>query len=319
MDYNSEPTHLKRVVIKEELVAITGDFINAIILNQFMYWSERVKDFDKLLIEEQKIATKEGVTLNVEIKNGWIYKKAEELIEETMIDISQSSMRTRIKKLIEQGFLFERNNPLYKWDHTKQYRVNFNQVKKSLEDKGYTLQEYKMPENGAATESQNLRYEPQPTADRISNSELRNSNSEEQYQRLLTEITLDKKVSKKESAAKKTTKEVKKSFNGIIEEYTDNEELRKMLRAFVQMRAYIKKPLTNTGLELLLEELDKLSDNVYEKINIVSESVMKSWKGFFPLKGNQVAKVNSSEASYSIEEFEKYNILDYLNANKASS
>ena len=44
----SEPKKLKRVVIKEELFALTGDFKEAIILNQFIYWSERIRDFDKL-------------------------------------------------------------------------------------------------------------------------------------------------------------------------------------------------------------------------------------------------------------------------------
>jgi len=39
---------LKRIVIKEELVVLTGDYRKAILLNQFLYWSERVKDFDKL-------------------------------------------------------------------------------------------------------------------------------------------------------------------------------------------------------------------------------------------------------------------------------
>jgi hypothetical protein len=47
---------LKRVVIKEELVALTGDIIEAIILNQFLYWSERVEDFDKFIMEEKETA-----------------------------------------------------------------------------------------------------------------------------------------------------------------------------------------------------------------------------------------------------------------------
>ncbi len=48
-----EPSPLKRVVIKEELVALTGDATKAIILNQLLYWSQRTRDFDKFLDEEK--------------------------------------------------------------------------------------------------------------------------------------------------------------------------------------------------------------------------------------------------------------------------
>lgn len=57
-------TRLKRMVIKEELVDLTGDFKLAIVLNQMMYWSERVHDFDLFLQEENeklnKLALEQG-------------------------------------------------------------------------------------------------------------------------------------------------------------------------------------------------------------------------------------------------------------------
>ena len=40
---------IKKVVLREDLLAITGDFRKAIILNQFIYWSERVSDADKFI------------------------------------------------------------------------------------------------------------------------------------------------------------------------------------------------------------------------------------------------------------------------------
>ena len=45
----NEPRRLKRVVIKEELVELTGDFVKAVLLQQMLYWSERVQDFKQLL------------------------------------------------------------------------------------------------------------------------------------------------------------------------------------------------------------------------------------------------------------------------------
>lgn len=184
-----EVKRLKRAVIKEEFVTITKDFILAVILNQFVYWSDRVNDFDKMIEEERKIASKEGIELNQPLKHGWIYKKAEELIEETMLGISQTSMRNKIKLLVKMGFLTERDNPNYKWDHTKQYRVNFQKLKDELSKHGYSLQGYKVLENPENIESQNLSFEAQTEKDRISKFELHNSEFEEQYQRLHSEIT----------------------------------------------------------------------------------------------------------------------------------
>jgi len=66
---------LKRVVIQEELVALTGDHLNALILKQFLYWGERVQDFDKFIAEEKE----RDPDAAMESTHGWIYKSAEEL------------------------------------------------------------------------------------------------------------------------------------------------------------------------------------------------------------------------------------------------
>lgn len=133
---------LKRSVIKEELVALTGDYKDAIILNQFIYWSERVRDFDKYIKEEKERCRNHGLDNNQEFTKGWIFKKAEELSEETMLGLSKSNMRKHIKSLIEKGWLDERLNPIYRWDKTKQYRVNLKKVQQDLLNLGYSLEGY---------------------------------------------------------------------------------------------------------------------------------------------------------------------------------
>lgn len=135
---------LKRVVVKEEYVALTGDMMDAIILNQFIYWSERVKDFDKFMEEERKRARSEGKSIEIQPVNGWIYKTCEELAEETMLKLAPTNMRNRIKKLEEKGWIEERTNPEYKWDRTKQYRVNLVKIHQDLLALGYYLQDYKI-------------------------------------------------------------------------------------------------------------------------------------------------------------------------------
>ena len=44
---------LRRAVIKEELVVLTGDFMEALVLNQFLYWTQRSHDYELLLQEER--------------------------------------------------------------------------------------------------------------------------------------------------------------------------------------------------------------------------------------------------------------------------
>ena len=71
---NNKPEPLRRAVIKEELVGLTGDFVKAVLLNQFIYWSERVRDFDKFIAEEKRRMEAIGEDVGIEKQNGWIYK-----------------------------------------------------------------------------------------------------------------------------------------------------------------------------------------------------------------------------------------------------
>lgn len=134
---------LKRVVIKEELVALTGDIYKAIILNQFIYWSERIADVDKFIEEESKrLLVEKGIESTIEKQHGWIYKKAEELSKETMLGLAPSNIRKHIQALVDNGWLDQRRNPKYKWDKTYQYRPNIVKIQKDLHLLGYSLEGY---------------------------------------------------------------------------------------------------------------------------------------------------------------------------------
>ena len=138
---------LKRVVIKEELVELTGDFRSAIILNQFIYWTERMKDTDRYIEEEIERASKEDIKIDMDKSYGWIYKTTDELNEEVMLGMSAATIRKYIKQLIDAGYLKERKNPKYKWDKTMQYRVDIYKVQLELAKLGYALEGYKLLPN----------------------------------------------------------------------------------------------------------------------------------------------------------------------------
>lgn len=115
---------LKRVVIKEEIFSITQDTFEAIILGQLIYWQEKVNDFDKFIAEEKKRGDNNGIEVIISPTNGWMYKKASELVEECMLTISENTARKYLKNLESKGFISSRTNPVYKWDKVLQYRVN---------------------------------------------------------------------------------------------------------------------------------------------------------------------------------------------------
>ena len=133
-----KPKRLKRVVIKEELVELTGGHITALILNQFLYWTKRTNDFDKFIKEELS----RDETSKMKLRNGWIYKSSEQLKDELMLDLSPKTIRRRIQELVEMDYIDERNNPNFKWDKVLQYRVNINKVQSDLQSLGYFLDGY---------------------------------------------------------------------------------------------------------------------------------------------------------------------------------
>ena len=149
-------TKLKRVVIKQELVELTGDYRAALILNQFIYWTERMRDTDKYIREEKERAIKEDTSVDISESNGWIYKSAEELNDELMVGMSKPTIRKYIKQLIEQGYIHERQNPKYKWDKKTQYRLNLYNIQLDLAKLGYALEGYSLLPNIQIIENEDV-------------------------------------------------------------------------------------------------------------------------------------------------------------------
>lgn len=132
-----EVKKVRRVIIKEELYELTKDTIKAIILGQLIYWQEKVNDFDKFVEEEKQRCCCDGTEFNIEKQNGWMYKKASELADDCMLNLSEVTIRRNIQDLIDCGYLESRKNPTHKWDKTLQYRVNLSHVIKKIKELGY--------------------------------------------------------------------------------------------------------------------------------------------------------------------------------------
>lgn len=150
---------LKRVVIKEELVALTGDITKSIVLNQLIYWSERVRDVSAYKKQEnaRRLAMmgyefdfdKELLT---DLQYGWIYKSAQEMADEIMMSGSRVMVSRIFKEFEKNGWVISRRNPKNKMDKTKQYRVDIVQIQKDLYELGYNLEGYPLYEPANKTE-----------------------------------------------------------------------------------------------------------------------------------------------------------------------
>lgn len=117
-----------------------------------------------------------------------------------------------------------------------------------------------------------------------------------------------RQLSTKESSTDKSNTNNKKKegkragYDEIIDSYTDNAELRSSIVEFVKMRKMMKKPLTDKALSLLLTSkkgLDGLASTDAEKIDIVQQSIMRGWMGFFPLKDREAKKSTVSRETTS--------------------
>ncbi|WP_066638367.1 hypothetical protein [Desulfolucanica intricata] len=132
--------------------------------------------------------------INIKYTNGWIYKSAEELSEETMLKMSASSIRKHLKELIDKGWLLERTNPIHKWDRTKQYRVNLLKIYNDLWELGYVLQDYKIPFTKTETPFSNSKNAFSKRENGVSNLENQNSEIKNQTagnRKAIPEITTE--------------------------------------------------------------------------------------------------------------------------------
>lgn len=98
-------------------------------------------------------------------------------------------------------------------------------------------------------------------------------------------------------------KNKKTEYDVLIENYTDNMDLRNTIYEFIKMRKTNKKSLTSYGLKRILNKLDSLADNDKNKIAILDQSIMRSWAGVFELNNNGA---NSKEKEQKLDPKESY-------------
>ena len=105
-----------------------------------------------------------------------------------------------------------------------------------------------------------------------------------------TDLTNTYSNNKKKNEERKPNK----GYAAIIANYTDNEILRETIYAFIEMRKANHSIITDKGLEKLLAKLDKFTEDVLVKIDILNNSVIKSYRDIFPLQEVIVPKKDTN-------------------------
>lgn len=179
-----QPRKLKRVIIREEYLALTGHYVRAILLHQLEYRQKCAFDCDRYVAEEGARLGQTGEVANILPTNGWFYKKAAELAAETMLDLDETTIRRHLKFFLARGWLAERRNPKQKWDRTMQYRLNLVRLKADLEAIGYQLEGwvFDLTLNHLPSTTGNMQLRSNDLQVGSSKVQLRSGKMQEQYQ-----------------------------------------------------------------------------------------------------------------------------------------
>ena len=139
---------------------------------------------------------------------------------------------------------------------------------------------------------------------RLSNSEMQDFKKCKADIQNLKESNIYSNTDNNTVSNKKERKSKSKSYDEQIAEYTGNEELQNALKAFVQMRSFIKKPMTEYALKLMLKNLDDLGNSDTTKIAILNQSITHNWQGIFPLKDEYTKQGKQPEKKYDQNGYE---------------
>ena len=117
-------------------------------------------------------------------------------------------------------------------------------------------------------------------AEQLTNESL--LNSQQKLAESSTELAESStKVSSPAVAQKKKETIQKKKETDLFKGYST--EFQETFLHFIEMRKFIKKPITVRGIELALIKLETLASSDEGKIAIINQSIVNSWQGLFPL------------------------------------
>lgn len=177
------------------------------------------------------------------------------------------------------------------WDYTisgltaicKENVTAIKNILNELKDFGYLEIIKKQNNKGQFEYIYNIYEKPQNKKPEMENLEVDNPEVDNQGQ-LNTKELNTKESSTNKNINKKEKNNKKKTFEEFFKENNISIELKNTLQDFIDMRKTIKKPMTTRALELLVKQLNKLSNDEQTQIAILNQSIVHGWQSVYELK-----------------------------------
>lgn len=129
--------------------------------------------------------------------------------------------------------------------------------------------------------------------------------SRKQNQQMLTSVESVKQTPTKSTVNVNDNVTVNDTVIDIIKKnkakaiYFDNKELNDLFIEHLKIRSKIKAVNSEIAITGLINKLNSLTLNVKEQILVVEQSIMNSWKSYFPLKIDEKAKKSTYDIKFN--------------------
>lgn len=132
---------MKKAVLREDMMKITGDVVQALVLGQMLYWTKTLDKVNDWLFEENKRLAEADLPQH-EYNYGWIWKSAKEMREDLMFAFSEDAIQRAFSSLTQTGLLMKRNNPVLKYDRKLHYRIDLLFLRRKLKESGWEMTDF---------------------------------------------------------------------------------------------------------------------------------------------------------------------------------
>jgi hypothetical protein len=195
---------------------------------------------------------------------GWNFRGEEYF---TTANDKKAKVKSYLKELIKHGYLIRYQEKNDKGNFGKMIYIFKESPKLDKASAGLMLTENQIAEEGEEKPSVQTIVDLPITGKPITRNQMLNNTNINN----INNININKK--------EKVT-----AIDNIINSYSTNENIKTAIKDFLKMRKSINKPITEKALIGILNELNKLSRNDDEKIEILNQSIIKCWKDVYPLK-----------------------------------
>lgn len=94
--------------------------------------------------------------------------------------------------------------------------------------------------------------------------------------------------------------------------YSDDPELDEAIHEFIKFRKDIKKPMSDMAIKLMMNKLEKLSQDKHEQVQILNQSIMQGWTGIYELKDDDKSRGQSRSVHNNQQPFSSNGERDIL-------